>query len=195
MSPPADAPPAAAAPLPDDLPPDEVTPVSKKPAATRKKKAAAPPEAPAKAAKAAKTTKASAPKAQASKATATGGVKKPRKKRPDGPKLGMLDLVAIISDECDVTSKLARSMLNSMINVIVTTVAGGRKVVIPGFGTWLRRNKPARAGVNPKNGEPIHIDEHGSVGFKAGVGFRNKVKPPVTAAPPPRVRGHGVRLG
>lgn len=131
---------------------------------------------------------ATAPSAAKTKSTATSKKADAKKKlkaktartkakRPDDkPKLGMLDMVRYVASDCDVTQRVARSMIDTFIETVMKAVSEDRRVVIPGFGTWLRRHKKARTGINPKNKEPIRIEEHGAVGFKPGTQFRSRVK-------------------
>jgi nucleoid DNA-binding protein len=91
-------------------------------------------------------------------------------------KMGLGDLLRSASTTSGVPAKDARKVLQTMLDDIVHTVAQGGKVVIPSFGTFEPRRKSQRMGRNPKTGEPIEIEEHTSVGFKAGTKFRKSVR-------------------
>lgn len=52
----------------------------------------------------------------------------------------------------------------------------GKKVTIPGFGTFEQRLRAARKGRNPKTGEALDIPQTKSPAFSAGKTFKDAVK-------------------
>ncbi len=54
-------------------------------------------------------------------------------------------------------------------------MSGGDKVQLVGFGTFEKRHREARAGRNPKTGEPIQIAATDVPVFVAGKLFRDAV--------------------
>ena len=88
------------------------------------------------------------------------------------------ELVAAISTSAGLSKKDASSALDAAINAIMTEVAAGNKVSIPGFGTFEKRHREARTGRNPRTGEPAEIPASDTPAFKAGKGFKEKVNPP-----------------
>ena len=73
-------------------------------------------------------------------------------------------------------------MLNSIFSaesgkgIIAVELDAGRKVTIPGFGTFLTRRRAARTGTNPTTGEKIPIPEKNYAYFKPGKTLRERVE-------------------
>ena len=57
------------------------------------------------------------------------------------------------------------------------TLADGKKVNFPGFGTFEPRPRKARKGRNPKTGEEIEIKASVGAGFSAAKGLKEKLNP------------------
>ena len=60
--------------------------------------------------------------------------------------------------------------------IIASELAAGRKVVIPGFGTFERRKRKARAGRNPQTGVKMRIPARKYPAFKPGKNLKGRVK-------------------
>lgn len=54
-------------------------------------------------------------------------------------------------------------------------VAKGEKVTVAGFGTFERRERPARAGRNPRTGEPLAIAAKSAPAFVAAKALKDQV--------------------
>jgi len=67
-------------------------------------------------------------------------------------------------------------LLNAFVEIVKTTLKGGDKVVIAGFGTFSVKKRAARAGVNPQTGAKIQIPAMKVPKFKAGQDFKKVVK-------------------
>ncbi len=59
--------------------------------------------------------------------------------------------------------------------IIATELDAGRKVTIPGFGTFTSRRRKAREGRNPRTGETIKIAAKKYPVFKAGKTLKERV--------------------
>lgn len=59
--------------------------------------------------------------------------------------------------------------------IIAVELDAGRKVTIPGFGTFGTKSRKARTGRNPANGEPIEIAAKKYTTFKPGKTLRDRV--------------------
>jgi DNA-binding protein HU-beta len=86
------------------------------------------------------------------------------------------DLIAAIAENTSLTKTQASEALNATLEAIVNSVASGDSVVIPGFGTFEKRHRDARTGRNPQTGETTTIAATDVPAFKAGKGFKDKVK-------------------
>lgn len=59
--------------------------------------------------------------------------------------------------------------------IIAVELDAGRKVTIPGFGTFFTKSKAAREGRNPANGAKIMIPAKKYAAFKPGKTLRERV--------------------
>nr|MDP2577918.1 HU family DNA-binding protein [Candidatus Palauibacterales bacterium] len=57
-----------------------------------------------------------------------------------------------------------------------STLKGGGKVQITGFGTFETRKRGARVGRNPRTGEKIQIAASTAPAFKPGKGLKDSIK-------------------
>ena len=73
------------------------------------------------------------------------------------------------------TAKQMDAALSALIHTLTDALKSGEKVVIPGFGMFGVRMRPARQGRNPYNGEAIMIPERKVPGFKAGKTLKDAV--------------------
>ena len=78
------------------------------------------------------------------------------------------DLVAAIADDSGLTKADAARALSAATSAISGALSNGDKVSITGFGSFLVRNRAARAGRNPQTGATIHISASKVPAFKAG---------------------------
>ena len=85
------------------------------------------------------------------------------------------ELVTAISERTGLEKNKAENFLNALTEVITESVSGGDKVQLVGFGTFEKRHREARAGRNPKTGEPIQIAATDVPVFVAGKLFRDAV--------------------
>eukprot|EP00532_Pseudo-nitzschia_australis_P007190 CAMPEP_0168166374 /NCGR_PEP_ID=MMETSP0139_2-20121125/1992_1 /TAXON_ID=44445 /ORGANISM="Pseudo-nitzschia australis, Strain 10249 10 AB" /LENGTH=135 /DNA_ID=CAMNT_0008083565 /DNA_START=180 /DNA_END=587 /DNA_ORIENTATION=+ len=85
------------------------------------------------------------------------------------------EFVSIMAEELGYTKTDAEAALNCAINIITNNLVDGKKVVLPGFGTFEPRERRARMGRNPKTGEPININASVGAGFSAAKGLKDKL--------------------
>jgi len=87
------------------------------------------------------------------------------------------ELIAAMANELNVSKKMAASMLNSLVDNVIKSVAKGKEVRIQGFGTFRSSKRAAREGVNPQNPkQKIKIPAMRVVSFRAGSEFKKAVK-------------------
>ena len=60
------------------------------------------------------------------------------------------ELVDIVAKEAGTTKKDAETIINKMMETVISQVAHGEKVTLVGFGTFEARQRKARTGRNPK---------------------------------------------
>lgn len=66
--------------------------------------------------------------------------------------------------------------VQTMLDIISQEIAKGNKVTLTGFGTFDVGKRRARAGVNPRTGDPINIPATKMPRFKPSRSMRSKVK-------------------
>lgn len=69
----------------------------------------------------------------------------------------------------------AKTAINAMFDQIAGAAAKGQEVLIPGFGKFAVKDRPARDGRNPRTGEPIKIAASKKVAFTAAKGLKDKL--------------------
>ncbi len=88
---------------------------------------------------------------------------------------GKADLVENVAGNVDLTKKQAGEAVESVFGYIASTLAGGDKVQIPGFGTFSVSARAERQGRNPRTGEPMTIAASNVARFKPGKGLKDAV--------------------
>lgn len=84
------------------------------------------------------------------------------------------DLVEAIADR--VGSKQAAALaVDAVLETIQETVAKGEKVVLTGFGSFEKADRPARAARNPATGGTVQVPAKSVPRFKAGADFKKVV--------------------
>lgn len=83
------------------------------------------------------------------------------------------ELIRAIANKMGVTLPVASDALNSVIDAITDSLMAGEKVQISGFGAFEIKEKPAREGVNPQNGQKISLGETKTPVFKFGKAYKD----------------------
>jgi len=85
------------------------------------------------------------------------------------------ELVNAVAKQAELTNTQAQAAVAAALEAITGAVAGGDKVVLPGFGTFEPRERSARTGRNPQTGAEIAIAASRAPAFKAGSAFKERV--------------------
>lgn len=86
-----------------------------------------------------------------------------------------------LANKCDLSKAKAAEIVNCIFDtspgsgIIAVELDAGRRVQIPGFGTFETRHRSARQGRNPATGETIRIAAKKYPAFKAGKGLKDRV--------------------
>jgi integration host factor subunit beta len=72
------------------------------------------------------------------------------------------------------------NIVNAILGEIVTALARGDRVELRGFGAFSVKNRPARAGRNPRTGEHVAVDKKSVPFFKTGKEMRERLNRPIT---------------
>ena len=84
-------------------------------------------------------------------------------------------LVEAAAKAGNLSKSAAGEAVNAVFDAIVSSVAKGNRVTVVGFGTFLPRERRARAGRSPLNGKEIKIVAKKVPAFAAGQGFKDAV--------------------
>ena len=85
------------------------------------------------------------------------------------------ELVQAVAESADISRTDADRAVKAFVDTIVSNVASGQKIQVPGLGTFDARERSAREGRNPQTGETIQIAATTVPGFKAAAGFKQAV--------------------
>ncbi|MFQ5666815.1 MAG: HU family DNA-binding protein [Candidatus Binatia bacterium] len=84
-------------------------------------------------------------------------------------------LVQRLAEGSDISKKQADTVLQTLVNVTVSSVRKGDPVKIPGLGTFRKVQTKARMGRNPQTGEAIKIPARKKVRFSVAKTFKESV--------------------
>lgn len=92
------------------------------------------------------------------------------------------ELAAKLAKQTGITVTDANKILTALFDatpgsgIIATELDAGRKVTVPGFGTFGTRSRAARKGTNPSDGKKISIPARKYAFFKPGKTLRERVE-------------------
>jgi len=86
------------------------------------------------------------------------------------------ELIDAMAADAGISKASAKKALESFLGSVSSTLQGGGRVSLVGFGSWSVSQRAARDGRNPQTGAPMHIPASKVPGFKAGKGLKDKVK-------------------
>ena len=67
------------------------------------------------------------------------------------------------------------NIVNAVFDEITAALSSGNRVELRGFGAFSVKNRPARAGRNPRNGESVSVEEKWVPFFKTGKELRDRL--------------------
>lgn len=85
------------------------------------------------------------------------------------------ELLSAISEKSGLTKKDSEAALAAFIETVQDTLKKGEKVQLIGFGSFEVRERAARTGKNPLNGEVMNIPAAKVPAFKAGRALKDLV--------------------
>ena len=85
------------------------------------------------------------------------------------------ELIDAMAADAGITKAAAKLALESFLGNVGTTLKGGGRVSLVGFGSWSVSNRAARDGRNPQTGDTIKIAAKNVVKFKAGAELSGSV--------------------
>ena len=84
-------------------------------------------------------------------------------------------LIRTMSEKAGLSQKYAEIALDSIVTIVTDALKQNEQVVIPGFGSFQVRVRPAREGRNPITGEKIMVPEKRIPVFKPGARLREAI--------------------
>jgi len=90
--------------------------------------------------------------------------------------LNKSDLVAAIAAETGESQAAVNKVVDAFFSVVAKQVGSGTKVSIPGWLSFEKTHRAARAGRNPATGETIQIAASNGVKVSAGSKLKAAVK-------------------
>lgn len=85
------------------------------------------------------------------------------------------ELAAAMAERAGLSKSDAGWILNVILDELTLALAQGEDISLPGFGSFVLRDRAARMGKNPQTGAPLEIAASRSVGFRPGKGLRDAV--------------------
>ena len=85
------------------------------------------------------------------------------------------ELIDSVASAAGLSRADATKAVDAVLDSITGTLSNGGSVSLVGFGTFSVKARAARAGRNPRTGEPIQIKASNVPGFKAGKGLKDAV--------------------
>lgn len=85
------------------------------------------------------------------------------------------ELIETVAQSAGLKKVESEKAVNAVIEAIEKALADGEKVQLVGFGTFDVKERQARKGRNPRNGETIMIAASKSVTFAASTSLKTKV--------------------
>src|SRR5262249_44065748 len=88
-----------------------------------------------------------------------------------------LQIVQTLAGKCEVTKKVAGSMLMALAQTAISEVKKNGVFVVPGLGRLVRVERKARMGRNPATGEAIQIPAKKVVKFRVAKAAKEAILP------------------
>jgi len=86
-------------------------------------------------------------------------------------------IVQSLAEKCEITKKVAQSMLETLAETAISEVKKNGMFVLPGIGRLVRVERKARMGRNPSTGEQIKIGAKKVVKFRIAKAAKEAIVP------------------
>jgi len=84
-------------------------------------------------------------------------------------------IIEKISEQNDFTPSEAKDKIETLLEIMKSTLASGEDIMISGFGKFQVKEKSQRKGRNPSTGENMVLEKRRVVVFKCAGGLRDKI--------------------
>ncbi|WXU00866.1 MAG: Integration host factor subunit beta [Catillopecten margaritatus gill symbiont] len=85
------------------------------------------------------------------------------------------DLILNLSEKSTLSKADVKTCVNAILMALTDGIATGEGVEVRGFGSFSRKHKKARLGINPKTGERTQVDAKYTPFFKPGKSLKEVV--------------------
>ena len=85
------------------------------------------------------------------------------------------DFIASVAEKTGLSKKASEDALKAVLDTLQEQVGAGKRVNLPGFGTFTLRERAARKGRNPRTGEDLSIAASKSPGFSPAKAWKDAV--------------------
>ena len=85
------------------------------------------------------------------------------------------ELVAEVAQRTGLSKAQAGHVLNIVLDEVMFALSRGDAVTLPGFGSFVCRQRAERTGKNPQTGESLLIAASNTVAFRAGKRLKEAV--------------------
>ncbi len=85
------------------------------------------------------------------------------------------DIVEALIEQNGFTQKQSKDTVETLLEIIKTTLVSGEDILISGFGKFCVKQKEARRGRNPATGEAMMLSPRKVVTFRCSGKLRNKI--------------------
>ncbi|MDX1513553.1 MAG: HU family DNA-binding protein [Gammaproteobacteria bacterium] len=92
-----------------------------------------------------------------------------------GKVMNKAQLIDAVADATDISKASASRAVESVLDIITSSLKKGDSVTLVGFGTFTTRKRAARSGRNPRTGATIQIPASTLPVFKPGKALKDAV--------------------
>ena len=85
------------------------------------------------------------------------------------------DMLTNITVQTGYYEKDVEKVVTAFLDVVGKTLVDEGRVQLPGLGTLIVRERPARTARNPRTGEKVEVPARRTVGFKLGKALKERV--------------------
>ena len=78
------------------------------------------------------------------------------------------NLIEVISKQSKISRVDTKNLIKIILNEISSAITSGKGVEVRGFGSFYKRHRKGRIGINPKTGEKTEVSEKFVPFFKPG---------------------------
>jgi DNA-binding protein HU-beta len=86
------------------------------------------------------------------------------------------ELISAMAQKSGLKKNVSENALNALLDTVQDALKANEKVVLVGFGTFERRARAARKGIDPRTKKPIDIPATSAPVFKAGKDLKDRVQ-------------------